>query len=43
MFFMEAQSQVKESPLKEEIQGGSITVGDALPPKQARGARKGKK
>ena len=43
MFFMEAQSKVKESPLKEEIQGGSITVGDAPPPKQAKGARKGKK
>merc|ERR1712012_763323 len=34
MFFMEAQSKVKESPLKDEIQGGSITVGDAPPPKQ---------
>jgi len=43
MFYMEAQSQVKESPLKDEIQGGSITVGEAPPTKPAKGARKGKK
>ena len=39
MFFMEAQSQVKESLLKDEISGvpdeiesGSVTVGEAPPP-----------
>ena len=42
MFFMEAQAQVKESPLKDEIQGGSVTVGDApTAPKTSK--RKGKK
>ena len=32
MFFMVAQSQVKESPLKDEVASGSVTVGEAPPP-----------
>jgi BRCA1-associated protein len=44
MFFMEAQSQVKESPLKDEIESGSVTVGEAPPPAAgARGGRRGRR
>jgi len=42
MFYMEAQAKVKDSELKEEIQNGSITVGEA-PEKPVKGRKKGKK
>lgn len=44
MFYLEAQGKVAESPLKEEIQGGSIVVGQPAetPQRPSKGARKRK-
>ena len=29
MFYLEAQAKVKDSPMKDEIEGGSVVVGEA--------------
>ena len=45
MFYLEAQAKVKESPLKNDIEGGTIVMGEAsgeTPKKSTNGARKRK-
>eukprot|EP00092_Neocalanus_flemingeri_P021045 GFUD01022801.1.p1 GENE.GFUD01022801.1~~GFUD01022801.1.p1 ORF type:complete len:614 (-),score=210.70 GFUD01022801.1:48-1889(-) len=45
MFYLEAQAKVKESPMKSEIEGGSIVMGEAAdetPKKPSKGGRKRK-
>ena len=45
MFYLEAQAKVKESPLKNDIEGGSIFMGETsgeTPKKSTNGARKRK-
>ena len=45
MFYLEAQAKVKESPLKNDIEGGSIVMGEAsgeTPKKTTNSARKRK-
>lgn len=43
MFFIEAQKQIDESPLRSEIQDGQVTVGQAEEPSTSKGNRRRKR